>query len=457
MRTKKTFVVIFFTLNLLLSTFYLDAWQNGNTVSRALPIITYFESGTFQFDKYHEKTCDKSHIKGHYYTDKAPLPTYVVLPFFGILVKTGLISPNAEGSLLSPYIFMLGGFLTASLPFSIIILMLFLAISKCKLSFSPVFLSMLPFYGSLIFVFAGTYFAHILSGILLLASYLNLKKDKVIIAGTYAGLSFLCEYNLAVIFFIYGIQLIIRKKSIKPAVYYSLGILPSLLFILYYNYHFTGSPFEMLYKYHTFGELHKNYGFSFPGFASVYGLSFSPYRGLFFYAPFVLFFAVMAFKPAIRNGIGFLLKNYLILPVVIYYLFIASYFGWHGGWTYGPRFLIAVAILLTYEGVKFLSARKFPKVLFWIISLFGTVCAFLAKATLVYSIPTETANPFPDLIIPHFLNGDFNPNNLLTFIFNIKPVYAFVFFIFLFTGSLILLNFLYYKTNKYFWQKNRGG
>ncbi len=87
MRHKNTFLLVFFMLNLLIGSFYLDIWKNANTTSRALPIITYFEDGTFRFDKYHELTCDKSFINGHYYTDKAPLPTYVVLPFFGALVK----------------------------------------------------------------------------------------------------------------------------------------------------------------------------------------------------------------------------------------------------------------------------------------------------------------------------------------------------------------------------------
>jgi len=71
---------------------------------------------------------------------------------------------------------------------------------------------MLPFYASFIFIYAGTYFSHLLSGILLLTSYLYLKKDKFLIAGALAGLSFLCEYNLAIIFMVWGIQIIFLSK-----------------------------------------------------------------------------------------------------------------------------------------------------------------------------------------------------------------------------------------------------
>ena len=440
MRLKNTFLLVFFILNLTLSSFYLDTWKNANTTSRALPIITFFENGTFRFDKYHELTCDKSLIDGHYYTDKAPLPTYVVLPFFGFLMQTGIISPDENGSLFGDHIYLLGGFLTASLPFAIILLLAFIVIRNSKTSVSQVFLSMLPFYASFIFVFAGTYFPHILSGFLLLISYIYLKKDKYIISGIFAGLSFLCEYNLAVIFMLWAILLIIRKKSIIPSVFYSVGILPSLIFILFYNYYFTGSPFEMLYMYHNFGQLHSNYGFSLPGFTSVWGLSFSRYKGLFFYSPFILLFMIMAIKPALRKGIRYLLTNYLIIPLIVYYFFIASYFGWWGGWTYGPRLLLAVAVLLTYEGIIYLSDKKFPKYLFWILIGFGTICTFMAKATLSYSIPTDVANPIPDLIFPKFINGEFNSNNILTLLFDIKPVYSFIIFVIMFAGSLIFLN-----------------
>ena len=456
MRHKTIFILVFFILNLALNSFYLDTWKNANTTSRALPIISYFEDGSFSFDKYHELTCDKSFIDGHYYTDKAPLPTYIVLPFFGALVKTGIISPDDNGSLFGDHIYLLGGFLTASLPFTFILLIIFLAIKNLKTSVSPVFLSMLPFYASFIFVFTGTYFPHILSGFLLLASYIYLKKEKYLVAGIFAGLSFLCEYNLAVIFFLWAIQLIARKRNIKPAIIYSLGILPSLLFILYYNHSFTGSPFIMLYKYHNFDQLNSNYGFSIPGFTSLWGLSFSWYKGLFFYAPFVLLFTIKAIKPALQKGTRYLLTNYLFIPFVVYYLFIASYFGWWGGWTYGPRFLLAPAILITYEGILYLSHKKFPKYVFWIFIGFGIICTLMAKATLSYSIPTDVANPMLDLIIPNFFKGEFNANNILTMLFGTKPVYSFIIFVLMFGGSLWLLNLWFIKNQVKHLRKNRS-
>jgi hypothetical protein len=90
MKRKVIFIAIFILVQILLSSFYLDIWTNANTTSRALPVITYFEQGTFRMDKYHELTLDKSFVNGHYYSDKAPLPTLVVMPFFGLALKTGI-------------------------------------------------------------------------------------------------------------------------------------------------------------------------------------------------------------------------------------------------------------------------------------------------------------------------------------------------------------------------------
>ena len=417
MFAQRKFLVLFIILNLVFSSFFLDIWKNANTTSRALPIITYFEDGTFCIDKYHELTCDKSHINGHFYTDKAPLPTFFVLPVFGVLVKTGIITADLNGGLFGEHIYILGGILAASIPFVLVILITFLKINHRNSGISPVILAMLPFYASFIFVFTGSYFAHLFSGILLLGAYLLLKEKKYFISGIFAGMSFISEYNLAVIFIVWGGLIIYQYRSIKPLMHFGLGVLPSLIIILIYNYNFTGSPFEMLYKYHTFDQHNTNYGFTLPSLESIWGLSFSWYRGVFFFSPFLIFLLVIACKEFILKKSGLLLNNFLVLPSIIYFVFISSFFAWWGGWSYGPRFFTGLVILLTYEGILYISRK--PQYI-----------------TLFY------------LVIPTFLKGEFNPNNILTMIFNVPAVYSFITYLIIFFGGISLLIYLYPK-----WQK----
>lgn len=438
---KKTFL-LFFVLNLVISLFYIDTWQNGNTTSRVLPIISYFENGTFQIDKYQELTIDKSFINNHYYSDKAPLPTFIVLPVFGLLKSMGLIR-SVNGSFMGTHVYALGTVLCSILPFVLILFLTFKKIFSNK-GFSPVLLSTLPFYGSFIFIFAGTFFNHILSAMFLLLAYIYIKDKKYLIAGVFAGCAFLCEYIIAAVVFAWTIQIFCKERTIKSIVKLSLGVLPSVVAIMIYNYIFTGSAFTMLYKFHTQQDLHTNYGFSHPSLESLWGLTFSDYRGLFFYTPFLIFVLIYIFKKAMKlsgKEIGTLLiSNYLFIPSVVTLLLTASYFGWWGGWTYGPRLLLFMVVTLVYEGIIFLSKQSFSKPLFWVFILFGIITTFIDKATFLYSLPSETKHPFTEMIIPTFFSGNMNSNNLLSLFFGISPAISFVVWCLLFVGLVFFLD-----------------
>jgi hypothetical protein len=190
--------------------------------------------------------------------------------------------------------------------------------------------------------------------------------------------------------------------------------------------------------------LHSNYGFSLPTLESLWGLSFSNYKGLFFYAPFL----VLALFVVLRNnGIKSVLGHYVTWVSVIYFLVISGYFGWWGGWTYGPRLLFPVAVLLIYEGILQVSKTKIFKPAFWVLTVFGLAGAFLAKITVLYSIPTESAHPFVQTIFPALAKGSFNPNNLATMIFGLDPLIAGIFWLVILVVSMVFLSW-YYQTEE---------
>ncbi len=436
----RLFFIVFFLVNLFLASFHMDLWHNMNATSRALPVITYFENGSFKIDKYQEKTCDKSFVNGHYYTDKAPLPTWIVIPFFGALKSIGFIKAH-DNSLLSDAVFVLGDFICGTIPFVLAICLAFFYSYKNVSSSSPVILTMLPFYASFMFVFSGTYFNHLFSGILLLTAYINIKNKHFLLAGVFAGLSFLSEYTIAIIFPIWALQIWYREKNLKKAILFSLGIMPSFIAILFYNNAFTGHPFEMLYKYvsNDFVAMKTNYGFNLPQIKALWSLTFSQYKGLFFYSPFLALLLFYSIKRLRGFTVKRLFNNYLAPSCILYLLFVSSYYMWWGGWTYGPRHLTVIAMLLTFEGVIYFSRHKFNKAIFWILTGFGFLSAFLAKSTVLYSIPSEIEWPLFQTVIPKFLSKDINPNNLLTIFFDMSPVTAMYFWLILFTGITFVL------------------
>ena len=293
------------------------------------------------------------------------------------------------------------------------------------------------------YVFSGTFFGHLFAGVLLLGSYLLLKRKKFILSGLLAGLTFLSEYNLAVLILGWVLILLWKEMKIKPVLLFSLGVLPSIVLILLYNTLFSTSPLVFLYKYHNYHELYSNYGFRLPSLESVWGLSFSPYRGMFFYVPVLIAGLPMLIKKIMLPGRTNLLKNYLVLPSVAYFIFIASYFGWWGGWTYGPRLLMGLTIILLYELVIRLVNNPISKIFFALLIFFGIMIAVLAKITIVYDAPTGVYFPLAKLIIPKLLSGNLNPNNFLSLYTSISATFSAVIFILFLGLGIGLLTFLY--------------
>jgi hypothetical protein len=435
----RIFISIFILLNLLICCYYIDVDSTANTASRADLIMSYYENNSFVIDKYHQNTMDKSFINHHYYSDKAPLPALTVLPFYFLLKNVNInkvIHNNFKLCLI------IGDIICGVLPFVIIILLTFLNIYKFKSYISAIFLSTLPYYGSFLYIFSGTFFAHLYAGAFLLGAYILLKKKRFFYCGFLTGLCFLSEFPLAIAIPLWTFQIFINTKKINNSISFILGVLPSVIFIFLYNYHFTGNPLKMIYTY----EMTNNLGFSSPDIIAFWKLLFSQYRGLFFYMPFlifILFYVILNFK---KNYIHFILSDYLIPFAVLNVILISSFGGWYGGWSYGPRYLTAIAILIGYEGIVKVANWEnikllYLKLLFWILIGFGLICSVLAKSTITYSNPTEIKSPFFQNIIPNLLKHNFNQNNIFTALFNLNAGYSIILWLFIFLISIYFMNY----------------
>ena len=105
--------------------------------------------------------------------------------------------------------------------------------------------------------------------------------------------------------------------------------------LLYFNLIRTGSLIETGYTQEIL--------FREP-WVGAFGLLFSPGRGLFIYAPFMilLFFGL-------RPAYGRLSRPYfglIAITCLFYWLFYGSWFAWGGSWGWGPRFLLPILPLL---------------------------------------------------------------------------------------------------------------
>ncbi|MEO5572478.1 MAG: hypothetical protein ABIT08_07185 [Bacteroidia bacterium] len=383
-------------------------------MTRAVFVKAVVDDRTLNVDKYHDQSIDIGYVKGHYYSEKAPVPALMTMPIYFFLKKFGVENVNDR------LIYCIGNFVAGSLPFALIVFMTFLYMQKVNPGAQNIFLSTLPFFGSFIFIYSGTFFAHTLTSFFVLMGYVLLKKkENYFLAGVVSGLAVLCEYPVVIIAVIWAIQIFANKNKLKPLLVFIAGGLPFGIFLMFYNWLLTGHPWEFMYSHQlNFPRNAENLGFRIVPDLKIFAeLLFGIYRGILFFAPALIFLLIIFLldKKTQRN---YFFKDYLTFPCLLYFVIICFNTAWYGGWCYGPRYLSAIAVLLLFEGIMKMSDQPFSrKIFFYLFSGVGLILAYMAKSTVVYSLPTEEKNPVFNIIIPEFFKGNFNENNLLSLLF----------------------------------------
>jgi len=119
------------------------------------------------------------------------------------------------------------------------------------------------------------------------------------------------------------------------------GALPAVAMTAFYNMVRFGSPLTMQYQ-----GLELSDSFPYPFWDGLYGLVISPGRGLVFYAPIVGVMAIGWKWSWQRSRLLTLVCAALLADRLV---FFASWWAWHGGNGWGPRFLVpAMPALLPF-------------------------------------------------------------------------------------------------------------
>ncbi len=410
---------------------HVDTWHTPNPTSRALLTISLVEDHSYQIDRFKDWTEDKALVRGHYYSDKAPLSSWLAVPVYALSTA---LSGKPSNSFPRHSAIYSGAVVSGVLPALLFIALLWQALGRAQAS--PT-LSVLYVFAavpaSMIGLYAGTFFGHVLGGLLLLIGWKALFDDRrPFLAGLALALAGTAEFPLLLFvpFFLLGI--VIKRSEMRiwqSLASLALGLAPGALLIAGHNLLTTGSPLVFAYKYvdsPSFQHMHTLYGFKLPRLDALWGLTFSRAHGILFHVPVLVvsLLAILWKRPSLTRSMAI-----RISAIVAYVLLVASYQMWEGGWAFGPRHLIPVAMLLLYEGTKIVP-QAIGKVWAWALSLSfvtGGALVFLAKSTTVYMIPAQVRFPLIELLIPKFLAGELNRNVLPTVLWGMSPQLAHIF------------------------------
>jgi hypothetical protein len=446
----KRLVVVFFLVHLLLAGYFSDYRPLVNPTSRALPVVSLVEQGSLEITALHRFTIDKARIGDRYYSDKAPLASFVVVPFYAALHATGAVREVGTRLRRVQPVFLLGNFLCGALPFALIMTLTLVALLRApsESKIPQTVLASLPFYGSFLFVYAGSFYGHLLAALLLLLSWIAVRPSgagslRDGIGGALVGLAVLAEYPAALVLPVWALHLWrARPAPLRSLLAFGAGGLPMLVLLLAYNAQLTGSPFVSPYELEAspdFEAMQQGFGIQVPALgeflAALWGLLLSPFRGLAVYAPVTLLLAAVCFSEIRWRA----LLHPLVQASIVYVGVMACYYLWWGGTAYGPRHLIPPVALLMFAGAGVLARRLRRPWIFYGLGLIGLLCAVLAKMTVGPRLEAEYTNPLWQVVLPNALAGAFQPFNFASLWGGVMPDSALALWAVVFTLSMAAL------------------
>jgi hypothetical protein len=402
-RVRKLFALAFVAAVALL-VFVFHSGPSPNPASRALTVLGLVEEGTLSADPWAKLTIDHAEVNGHIYSDKAPLSSFVVLPFYWVwhLVRGRPFDLRIDLKVLVLF----GDVVAAAIPFAAFVLLLARRAAPHVRGRDAVLFALMGAFGTPLFSYGAMYFGHALGGALFLFAYDAARRERAILAGALVGLAVLTELPLAIGGGLIGIYLLSRPGGLKLFANYAVTGLPFAIALGAYNALITGSPFDPPYHHliSAFDTPHP-YVLDLHTFSVAGRLLVGQYRGLFFYAPAFLVLLPLAIAKAETPA-----RRALFAAIVLaQFGFVASFWMWDGGWCIGPRHLASLMMVVLYEGVFALAETPRARAPFLIAAAIGIGINLIAVATNPFA-PSE--RPFSELYWPAFVRGAITPHNV---------------------------------------------
>lgn len=428
--------------------YFFPRWADWNQNSRFNLVQALVDDGTVKIDRYVGNTGDYAYIGGHYYSDKAPgmavlgVPVYAAVRSLIPTLRGGSLPAAAAdndalratlrvgGSGLSSeklsYFFALTvtTSLTVALPSALLGVLFFDVSGHLGLSRRQRLLATL-LYGlaTPAFAYANAFVGHQTAAFLLFAAFAvlfgirrgALPRAWLPAAGFLIGYAAITEYPTALIGGLLGLYALLTLGQPRDTlVRLTIGLLPPLFILIVYDLVAFGTPLPVGYLHSTlWTDVHQT-GFvslTYPRPEALWGITFSPHRGLFFLSPFLLWalpgYAALWTNRARRPEFWLL----LLAPLALL-LFNGSSVMWSGGFAVGPRYLVPMLPFLALAAAAGLG-HTWPNPAARLLALAAgawSLFAVWSETVAGQSFPDYTPNPLFDLSLPRLVAGDIARN-----------------------------------------------
>ena len=447
LKTERTRYVLIVLLLLSTYVYFLPRWADWNQNSRLDVVLAIVDQGTLAIDAYVENTGDYALFEGHYYGEKAPgtsflgVPVYMVFKLgFGAWLTDSLLprlaaNPAAEGTLTEGG----RGIIADSLYFALALYFVtFFTVALPSALLGAVFYHFLGAFsdhvvhrilltlayglGTIAFPYSGSYYGHQLTAVLLFVAFWLLFRIRrgeldtrfLWLVGFLLGYSAITEYPtvfVAAALFFYAVYFLERKTQ---AAWMVISGLVPVIGLLLYNTAIFGAPWEFSYKYSELWVDYHHTGFfgtTLPDPRALWGITFSPYRGLFFLSPFLLLaipgFIVLWRRRGRRPE---LVVSLVVVASIL--LFNSASKMWFGGHSVGPRYLIPALPFLAWPIIGFLDRygrRVWGKIVFGVLVAVSVVFVWVETIS-GQGFPQYSPNPLFDYSLPRLMSGDIARN-----------------------------------------------
>lgn len=422
------FVLWAFILPALIIPLYHSGQREPNTNERVRIYLTMalVEEGTVVLDSPLQRyglPLDRAEREGRIYCDKAPGISFLAIPSYFIVRGIEVI----RGSRIPLYLVIyLARISTVGLLSALALTALFRFLRERVGEDIAGFCASAYFLGTIAFPFSAVFFGHqAAASLAFLALYFLCRgrsagqRGPVLTAGFLAGLAALVEYPAVVIGTGLFFLLVLRRRDRFLVPIFVAGFLPAVATLLIYNRAAFGGCLDFGYAYtgHYFqlrglADAVWTSALSLPGPARIVKMAFSPYRGLFFFSPLLLF--GLLGLPELWRRSGRTAALLLVAFSLAYFFLNASLREWEGGWAPGLRHLAPLLpfwILPLALGARRLVRRqessglaRFGALILVVSAAVSILTYTLITATYLY-FPWGVAHPLKDITLKFLQNG----------------------------------------------------